>query len=147
MEQVTRSRFYATASRRVRETIRMDVPAFIRASGYDSVTVEGDSYTVSRHIGFATFELTLERVESDAVLAFEGTEGLFDRMWTEYRLEPAEDGCELIAHTEFSLGGVLGPIVDATMINRQRQREFELQFEYVDTNLGLPNESPESPSE
>ncbi len=139
MEKVRVSRSFEASGRRVRETVRKDVPAFIRASGFDSVTVEGDLYTVSRNIGLATFELTLERVESDELLEFEQIEGIFDRMWTEYRLEDQTHGCELVATTEFTLGKILGPVLDGTMINTQRVREFELQFDYVARELESSN--------
>lgn len=131
METVLVKRAFEAPETAVRDVVLEDVPAFIRASGFDRVTVEGTSYTVSRDIGIATFELTLDRVESDCLLEFEQVEGIFDRMWTEYRLEATPEGCELIATTEFTLGGVLAPVLDGTMIKTQRKREFELQFNYV----------------
>lgn len=139
METVTVKRSLPASKSAVRELVRSDIPAFIRASGFDRVHVDGESYTVSRDIGFATFELTLDRVESESLLEFEQVEGMFDRMWTEYRLEAIELGCELIATTEFTLGGVLGPVLDGTMIKSQRTREFELQFDYVESELRARN--------
>lgn len=135
METVTVKRAFAAPPDAVRELVREDVPAFVRASGFDRVTHEDGLYSVSRDIGIATLELTLERVESDSLLEFEQTEGLFDRMWTEYRLESTLEGCELLATTEFTLGGVLAPVLDPTMISTQRQREFDRQFDYVASNV------------
>ncbi|MFB6085842.1 MAG: SRPBCC family protein [Halodesulfurarchaeum sp.] len=135
MESVTVKRPFTAPKSAVREVILGDISAFVRASGFDRVHVEGGSYSVSRDIGFATFELTLDRVESESLLAFEQTEGIFDRMWTEYRLERTEQGCEAIATTEFTLGGVLAPVLDGTMIKSQRKREFELQFDHVESAL------------
>jgi hypothetical protein len=135
METVTVKRSFNASERAVRDCIFEDVPAFIRASGFDRVTVEDESYTVARDIGIATFELTLDRVRSDELLEFEQVEGIFDRMWTEYRLEPTPDGCALIATTDFTLGGVLAPVLDGTMIKTQRKREFELQFDYVASQI------------
>ena len=135
METVTVKRSLPASKSAVRELVRSDIPAFVRASGFDRVHVDGESYTVSRGIGFATFELTLERVASESLLEFEQVEGIFDRMWTEYRLEETEQGCAFIATTEFTLGGVLAPVLDGTMIKTQRTREFELQFDYVESAL------------
>ncbi|MBS3761179.1 hypothetical protein [Halodesulfurarchaeum sp.] len=135
METVTVKRSFDAPGSAVRDCILEDVPAFIRASGFDRVTVDGTSYRVSRDIGIATFELTLDRVESERLLEFDQVEGVFDRMWTEYRLEMTVEGCELIATTEFTLGGVLAPVLDGTMIKTQRKREFELQFDYVASQI------------
>ncbi|MFB6109709.1 MAG: hypothetical protein ABEJ60_02390 [Halodesulfurarchaeum sp.] len=131
MATVTASRGYETPPEAVRSAVLADIYEFIAASGFDSVTVEGDRYTVSRRIGVATLELTLERVETDQLLEFDQVDGIFDTMWTEYRLEGTTSGCELLARTEFELGGVLGPVLDNTMIRRQRRNEFTGQFEYV----------------
>ncbi|MDZ7850535.1 MAG: hypothetical protein U5K70_06915 [Halodesulfurarchaeum sp.] len=139
METVTVKRSYSAPESAVREVILSDVPAFVRASGFDRVRVDGESFTVARDIGLATFELTLERVEGDSLLEFDQTDGMFDRMWTEYRLETTAEGCEIIARTEFTLGGVLAPVLDGTMIKTQRTREFELQFDYVASELEAPN--------
>lgn len=137
METVTVKRAFEAPETLVHDIILEDIPAFIRASGFDSVTVDGESYTVSRDIGFATFELTLERIESEQLLEFEQVDGLFDRMWTEYRLDPTSEGCEVLARTEFTLGGVLAPVLDGTMIKTQRNREFELQFDYVESQIDV----------
>jgi hypothetical protein len=131
METVTHAIDLPVSPDVVRERIREDVPAFIRASGFDSVTVTEDAYTVSRSIGLATLELTLEAVESDAVLALDQSAGFFDTMWTEYRVEPTDTGSRVTASTEFTIGRVLGPVLDGTMIRKQRLREFEAQFEYL----------------
>lgn len=131
MTTVTLSRELDASADVVRETIRSDLAGFIRASGFDSVTEDGDSYVVARDIGMATFELTLAVRDSETVLYMEQTEGMFDEMWTDYQVEPTEDGSRITATTEFTLGGVLGPILDATMITVQRKREFELQFDYL----------------
>ena len=137
METVTVKRAFDAPETLVCDIIIQDLPAFIRASGFDRVTVDGGSYTVSRDIGFATFELTLERIESEQLLEFEQVQGIFDRMWTEYRLKGTPEGCELIATTEFTIGGVLAPVLDGTMIKTQRTREFELQFDYVESQIDV----------
>lgn len=135
METVTKRRSLAASPAAVRELITGDVPAFIRASGFDDVTVADGCYTVSRDIGMATFELTLAPIDGDAVLEFKQIDGLFEEMWTAYRVDDTPEGCTLSAETEFTMGGVLGPVLDATLIERQRTKEFELQFDYVETEL------------
>lgn len=135
MKTVSERRTFAAPPDRVRDLITEDVPAFVRASGFDDVTVEGEHITVSRDVGLATFQLTLAPIDGDAALEFEQTDGLFEAMWTAYRVEPAPEGCTLSAETEFTLGGVLGPVLDATLIERQRRQEFDLQFDYVAEQL------------
>lgn len=131
MATVTLTREFDVPAETVRDLVLADVPAFIEASGFDSVEQDGDTFVVSRQIGLATFELTLAVVSSPSVLALDQVEGFFDEMWTEYRVEPTAGGCEMTATTEFTLGGVLGPVLDETMITGKRHNEFELQFEYV----------------
>ena len=133
MTTVTLSREFSVPPETIAERIREDVPSFVRASGFDSVTVDGDAIVVERKMGMATLELTLEIVEEpDAVLALDQTEGIFEEMWTEYTVEPSEAGSVVTARTEFTLGGVLGPVLDATMIKSRREQEFEDQFAYLE---------------
>lgn len=131
METVTHSLELPVPPAAVRECIQADIPGFIEASGFDSIEVDGDHITVSRSIGLATLELTLAVVESDAVLALEQREGIFDHMWTEYRVEEREGGSRITATTDFTLGNVLGPVLDSSVIATQRRSEFEDQFEYL----------------
>ncbi|MFB6112754.1 MAG: SRPBCC family protein [Halodesulfurarchaeum sp.] len=130
----------ATASRElrqppdaVREYIRSDVMGFLEASGFDEVTREGEDYRVAKDIGLARLELVLSVEETEGVLALDQVDGIFDEMWTEYHVEEAEAGSLITAMTEFTLGGVLAPVLDPTMIRSQRIHEFELQFEYLET--------------
>ncbi|MFW6384589.1 MAG: SRPBCC family protein [Halodesulfurarchaeum sp.] len=117
----------------IRSAILDDVEAFIEASGFDEVWMDEDRYVVSKDIGLATFELTLAPVEDpDAVLALDQVDGIFEEMWTEYTVEPSETGCAVTATTEFTLGSVLAPILEPTMIRVQRTREFEDQFDYLE---------------
>jgi hypothetical protein len=135
METVTVSRRLEATPARIRETIRADVPAFVRASGFDRVAVDGDQLTVARNIGLATFELTLEERDTPHVLALEQVDGIFDRMWTEYKVRPDGNGSRVSATTEFTLGSVLGPVLDGTMIRTRRTEEFEWQFDYLADQL------------
>ncbi|QGN08204.1 hypothetical protein Hrd1104_06410 [Halorhabdus sp. CBA1104] len=109
-----------------------DVGAFMRAAGFDSVTVEGDTVTVGRTIGLAELELTLELVERDVDLAYEQVEGMFDEMTTSYRVDGDGDGTSVTATTEFELGGMIGSALDATLIKRQRTQELQDQLAYLE---------------
>ena len=76
--------------------------------------------------------LTLELVEVDAALALQQREGHFDEMWTRYDVEPVDGGCFVTATTEFELGAsVVGDLLDATVIRRQRRKELEAQLDYL----------------
>ncbi|WP_181687260.1 SRPBCC family protein [Halorhabdus salina] len=130
MQEVTVSRDVSAAPDAIRGAFE-DVGAFMRAAGFDDVTVEGDRVTVGRTIGLAELELTLELVDSDAVLRYEQVEGMFDEMWTTYQVEDGEDGVTITAMTEFELGGMIGSALDATLIKRQRTNELEEQLAYV----------------
>ena len=138
MTEVTLTRDLPVDPETVRNCIREDLSAFVEASGFDSVTATGDTFVVTRHIGMATLELTLEVRESDALLYLEQTEGIFDEMWTEYTVEETDDGSKITATTGFTLGGVLGPILDGTMIATQRRKEFALQFDYLEAAVAPP---------
>ena len=132
METVTVSRTFPVSPAAVRETILEDVPAFVRASGFDRVAVDDEQITLARDVGLASFELTLETRETEHVLAFEQVEGIFDTMWTEYQVQAAGEGATLTATTDFTLGTVLGPVLDGTMIRKRRTEEFEAQMEYLE---------------
>lgn len=104
----------------------------MEAAGFDEVTVESERVTVARNIGLAELELTLELVESDADFACEQVEGMFDEMWTTYRVEADGEGATITAETQFELGGMIGSALDATFIKRQRRKELEDQLAYLD---------------
>jgi len=113
--------------------------ALMRAAGFDEVHVDGDRIRVVNAVGLATLELTVEVVDSDAALAYEQVDGMFEEMVTRYELEPdgtERDGGERTAvtiTTEFALGTALvGDLLDATVITRQRRSELEGQLAYLD---------------
>lgn len=131
MEEVTVSRDVAADP----ESIRVgfdDMAAFMRAAGFDEVDIEGGRMAVSRNIGLAELSLTLEAVETDAELACEQVEGMFEEMRTTYRFDGSEDGTTVTARTEFELGGVVGAALDATLITRKRTQELEDQLAYLE---------------
>ncbi|WP_135662168.1 SRPBCC family protein [Halorhabdus rudnickae] len=131
MEEVTVSRDVAAPPEAVQAAFE-DVGAFMRAAGFDEVTVADDTVTVGRNIGLAELELTLRFVESDAALTYEQVEGMFKTMTTTYRVDDHPDGATVTASTEFALGGMIGSALDATLIKRQRTNELKDQLAYLE---------------
>ena len=112
-----------------------DVGPFMRAAQFDDVTVEGDIVHITNHVGLATIELELELIDaSGAVLAYEQRDGIFEEMVTRYTLTETHAGVEVEATTEFAVQArLIGPILDATVVSRQRRRELTAQFDYLAT--------------
>ena len=131
MQEVTVSRGVAASPDAVRSGFE-DMEAFMEAAGFDEVRIEDERVVVARNIGLAQLELTLEVLESDAALACEQVEGMFDEMWTTYRVEEDGKGATITATTQFELGGMIGSALDATFIKRQRTQELEDQLQYLE---------------
>lgn len=112
-----------------------DVERFMEAAGFDEVTVEGDSLTIVNGFGLAAIELSLTLVDRPgAELAYEQDDGIFEEMWTTYEVAAADGGTRITATTEFALDlALVGAILDATVIDRQRRRELNAQFDWLDT--------------
>ncbi|WP_324664357.1 SRPBCC family protein [Haloarcula sediminis] len=110
-----------------------DVGPFMRAAEFDDVAVDGDTVWITNHVGLATIELELEVVEdSDAVLVYEQRDGIFEEMVTRYTLRETTEGVEVEATTEFAVRArLVGPVLDATVVSRQRRRELRAQFDYL----------------
>jgi len=135
MQTVTVERTVDAPPAAVRDALGRLEP-FVEASGFDEVVVDGDTVEVGNQVGVMTLELTLEVVDDpDADLAYVQTEGLFDEMSTTYVVEPAAaDGAASVvtATTEFSLDvPILGDVLDATVIKRQRRKELDGQFDWL----------------
>lgn len=84
-------------------------------------------------MGLPKIELELAVIEGpDAALAYEQREGIFEEMWTTYSLEAAPAGAEIEATTNFAIDvALVGDVLDATVIERQRRAELETQFDYL----------------
>lgn len=133
MASVSRSRVLAADPDAVARVISDDVVAFERAAGYDEVHFDAGRLELEQSLGLANLSLTLQVVEDpDAVLALEQVDGHFDAMTTEYVVESVDEGAELSARTEFTLGGVVGSVLDETIVRRQRGKELEAQLDYVE---------------
>lgn len=136
MAAISHSRFVPADPAAVEQAITDDVGAFVSAAGYDSVEVSGDSVDIERQLGLATLALSLRLVEDDeATLAFRQEDGMFEELTMEYLVEPDADGTQLSAQTEFTLGGVTGSVLDETIVRRQRTKELEAQFDYVEQTV------------
>jgi hypothetical protein len=117
-----------------------DVAPFIRAAGFDEVTVGGDDLDITNCVGLFEIELELEIVETDAVLRYEQRQGIFESMMTEYTVEAVEGGTEVTAVTEYSALDlpVLGEMIDSTVISRQRSKELNNQFDWLVDQVTQP---------
>jgi len=132
MQSVTVSRRVEAPPERVRVAMD-DLEAFMLAAGFTDVTVDGDEMHLENQVGLATVTLDLRLVETDADLAYEQADGFFETMDTEYRVESVGEGVsEVTATTDFELDvALVGQILDATVIKRQRRHELEAQFDWV----------------
>ena len=138
MESVTVTRHVDAALSAV-EAIVTDVEAFMAAGGFDEVELVDDrTLRIARHLGLGRIELRLDLLDDpEAVLAYSQREGIFEEMTTRYSLEAADGGgVEVSATTEFAVGGLVGRVLDTTVIKRQRRRELEAQFDYIESAVG-----------
>jgi hypothetical protein len=132
MESISLSREVAAPAETVRAAI-LDVGPFMRGAKFDEVTVTEGTIEIANSVGFLRIELALDVVDRPgAVLAYEQREGIFETMHTEYRLAESDGGTTVTATTEFAVDAAfVGPVFDATVVKRQRRRELENQFDYL----------------
>ena len=132
METVSLSRRFDTDPETLRALIT-DVEPFMYGADFDTVDREGTTLTLENSVGLATIELEVELVDDpDAALAYEHRDGVFKEMTTRYELTGRGDHTELTATTDFEVDvALVGLILDATVIKRQRRRELTAQFEYL----------------
>lgn len=136
METVSVSRTI-DASREEISAAMHDIEPFMRAAGFDNVTVDGDEFTIENSVGLLTISLDLRLVDRGAELAYEQVDGIFKSMETRYVLEDAVDATTVLATTDFALdANVVGPILDSTIISRQRRKELDDQFDYLESAVG-----------
>lgn len=137
MQSVTVTRTIPASMDAVRDAM-MDLEPFTRAAGFDDVAVDGESIRVANQVGVAEIELELAVVDDpDAALAIEQREGIFEDMRTAYALTETENGVDVTATTDFALDvPVVGGLLDATIIKRQRRRELRGQLDYLETAAG-----------
>jgi hypothetical protein len=125
MESISLSRTIDAPPDEVRPLIE-DAEPFMRAAKFATWSKNG--------FAIARIELDLRIVdEPDTVLAYEQVDGIFEEMWTGYEIEATEAGTTVTARTDFELDvGLVGGVLDATVIKRQRTRELEAQFDYLE---------------
>ena len=132
MERISLTRTVPADPETVTELIT-DAAPFMRAAGFDEVTLDGDDLGITNRVGLFEIELALEIVETDAVLRYEQRQGIFESMTTEYTLEAVDGGTEVTATTEYNALDlpVLGEMIDSTVISRQRKTELNKQFDWL----------------
>ena len=136
MTRVTADRDLSASPETVRRLLERDHCELVRAAGFDTVESHGQTITFGRSLGFSTLELTVELdPDADAVVAFDAVDGIFESMRTEYHVAEATSGSRVTAWTTFTLGGALGAVLDGSLVAAQRRREFEAQFDYLESNL------------
>lgn len=137
MERVRVTRELA-ADREAVEALVRDVEPFMLAGGFDAVRVDGDIVELENRVGLFDIELELELVEdADAVLAYEQRQGIFESMATTYDVEETADGVRVVAETTHRSVDlpVLGEVIDAAVVDRQRRKEIEAQFDWLESQL------------
>jgi len=135
MESITLSHVVDAQPSAVREAIT-DVEPFTRAAGFDEVELDGDRLEIAKAVGLLKISLSLRLLDvPDAVFAYEQIDGVFESMTTRYTIAEVDDGTEVVVQTEFALDVPGGSILDATVIKRQRRKEIEAQFDYLDETL------------
>ena len=137
MNTVTLSRSVDGSAESVREAIG-DLQAFTEAAGFDGVTVEDDVVTITNHVGL--LELQLELVvtrDEPETLVLEQRDGIFESMTTWYTVTGDTESCEVTAETEFALDvAIVGQVLDATVIKRQRSTELTRQLDWLQERFG-----------
>lgn len=112
-----------------------DLGPFMRAAGFDEVTVDGNSIRIENSVGIFSIALDLELID-ERDLAYEQTDGIFREMTTVYELVAEDGGTRVTVTTDFELAAAFaGPILDATVIKRQRKRELRGQFDYLEAQM------------
>jgi hypothetical protein len=136
MQSITVSRRVAASPDRVREAMA-DLEAFMLGAEFTDVTVEGEEIHLENQVGLATVTLDLRIVDvPETDLAYEQADGFFETMTTEYVLEAVDGGTEITATTDFALDlALVGQILDATVIKRQRRSELESQFDWLESEV------------
>lgn len=135
MESITLSHVVDAPPSAVREAIT-DIEPFTRAAGFDEVDLAGDRLEIAKAVGLLKISLSLRLLDDpDAVFAYEQVDGIFESMTTWYRVAETDGGTEVTVETEFALDVPGGSILDATVIKRQRRKEIEAQFDYLDETL------------
>jgi carbon monoxide dehydrogenase subunit G len=133
METVSVERAIDADPDAVRERMH-EVEPFVRAAGFDEVRRDDDRIEVANRVGPVEIELVLELYDDpDADLAYRQIAGIFEEMTTTYTVREAGGGTAVTTRTEFAVdAAVVGSVLDATVISRQRRRELNAQLDYLE---------------
>ncbi|QPV64953.1 SRPBCC family protein [Halosimplex litoreum] len=135
MQTVTVSRRLDASPERVRAAMD-DLEAFMLAAGFTEVALDGETMHLENQVGLATVTLDLRLVDDESDLAYEQADGFFETMDTVYHVEPVDGATEVTATTDFELDvALVGQILDATVIKRQRRHELESQFDWLEAEV------------
>jgi hypothetical protein len=136
MERVSVSRTFDAGPEAVRDAMG-DLEAFMLGAGFDDVTVEGDTITIENRVGLFDIELVLDVVDDGTALAYEQRDGVFESMRTEYHVEETNGGTTVTATTEYAALdlAVVGQLLDSTVVDRQRRKELNAQFDWLADRL------------
>jgi hypothetical protein len=138
MEEVTVTRDLPAPKESVVPLVE-DTRSFMDAAGFDAVRVEDETIRIQNRVGLFDVELIVEVVdEDDAVLAYEQVDGIFDEMHTAYHLTASDRGTTISATTRFRAVDlpIVGQVLDATVVKRQRNSELDTQFDWLESQLG-----------
>ncbi|MDZ7701322.1 MAG: SRPBCC family protein [Halobacteriales archaeon] len=114
-----------------------DVEPFMQAGGFSEASADDEGIYLRQNLGLGRIELRLDLVDDpEAELAYEQREGIFEEMDTRYTLRAVDGGTEVTATTTFALGGVVGSVLDATIVKRKRRSELNAQFDYLEAAVG-----------
>lgn len=144
METVSIGRTFDASPQAVCDEIQ-SVEPFMTAAGFDEVRRDGDRLEIENNVGLLTITLDLRILSTDDTLAYEQVDGIFEEMVTRYSVEQTADGTAVTVTTEFALDvNLVGPILDSTIIARQRRREIDQQFDYLAETVGSTGASEDA---
>ena len=133
MERISISRHFDADPQTVRAAID-ETAAFMRGAGFDAVRYDDGDLYIGNRVGLFEIELELDVVPDDeAVLAYEQREGVFESMRTEYHVAAEDGGTTVTAMTDYEMLdlAVVGTLLDASVVRRQRRKELEAQFDWL----------------
>ncbi|MFD1645814.1 SRPBCC family protein [Haloarchaeobius litoreus] len=132
MNTVTLSRSIDAPAETVREAMA-DLQAFTEAAGFDDVAVDGDEVVITNHVGLLELQLELVvTVDEPDRLVLDQRDGIFESMETRYTVTGDTESCEVTAETDFALDvAIVGAVLDATVIERQRSAELTRQLDWL----------------
>lgn len=132
MESVSVSREISAPAESIRE-LMSDYKSFFEGAGFDEVRVDSNQVEIGNNVGLLSVELKLEIMETDADLAYRQLEGIFKNMETRFDLEGENGRTVVTATTDFELdASIVGPILDATIVSKQRKKEINKQLDYLE---------------